>query len=96
LVHTGVRAFVRNEGSNEQAFRYRIQADGLNVLAPFLGDARKVKAQLEDLRKLVEQQNPLIESMSPHTRERLEAMRKSDVNLIDWTEKLICVQSLVV
>ncbi|RKP10624.1 S-adenosyl-L-methionine-dependent methyltransferase [Thamnocephalis sphaerospora] len=75
LVHTGVRAFVRNEGSNEKAFRYRIQADGLSVLAPFLSAARKVNAQLEDLRIIVQKQNPMIEDLTTHTKERLDSMQ---------------------
>lgn len=76
LVHTGVRAFVRNEGSNEQAFRYRLQSDGLAIIAPLLSKARIVNVQLDDIRALILHQNPLIDNLTVSTRDHLDNLRK--------------------
>ncbi|KAI9596681.1 S-adenosyl-L-methionine-dependent methyltransferase [Syncephalis fuscata] len=75
LVHTGIRVFIRNEGSNERAFRYRLQADGLGVVAPLLSPTRVVNAHLDDLRALVLHQNPLLDDLTPETNKSLDELQ---------------------
>lgn len=58
FVQTGIRTFVRNESvkteNSELACSYRLQMDGMQVIAPHLGEARMINGTIEDLKLILE------------------------------------------
>ncbi|RKP14861.1 S-adenosyl-L-methionine-dependent methyltransferase [Piptocephalis cylindrospora] len=81
LINTGTKAFVRNDVKNIDAFPFRIQADGLPLLTPFLGPQRFVDAAFSDVLTLIREANPKFDSLSEPMATKLRAMRAGCVIL---------------
>lgn len=61
FVHCGVKMFVKQDAQRENVCRWRIQTDGLKIVAPWLGPSRSVTlTQKETLRKLLVEMFPKI------------------------------------
>lgn len=61
FVHCGVRMFVKQDAQRDHVCRWRIQAEGLRLLEPWLGQARSVTlTHKETLRKLLSEMFPRV------------------------------------
>ena len=62
FVHCGVRMFVKQDAQRENVCKWRIQAEGLRLLEPWLGPARSVTlTHKETLRKLLSEMFPRVD-----------------------------------
>ncbi|KAI9226767.1 MAG: S-adenosyl-L-methionine-dependent methyltransferase [Piptocephalis tieghemiana] len=81
LINTGTKAFVRNDVRNINAFPFRVQADGLPLLAPFLGPDRFINAEFSDVLTLIREANPKFDSLSQDVATKLKEMHAGCVIL---------------
>ncbi|KAK9764322.1 tRNA (cytosine-5-)-methyltransferase ncl1 [Basidiobolus ranarum] len=70
IVNTGVKTFIRN-ATKEGVFPFRIHSEGLTMMFPFLSDTRVIDITTDDIKILLEQQNPMFENFSQAPQERL-------------------------
>ncbi|ORY05842.1 S-adenosyl-L-methionine-dependent methyltransferase [Basidiobolus meristosporus CBS 931.73] len=74
IVNTGVKVFIRN-APKDDAFPFRIHSEGLSMMFPFLSDVRVIDICVNDIKVLLEQQNPKFESFAESTQVKLKSVR---------------------
>jgi len=76
LVYCGAKMFVREDmkGDDHLPGRFRIQANGLPILQPFLGKKRVVEMCLHDVEAFLKWQNPKFDQLSEEVQKSLENM----------------------
>ncbi|KAJ2371475.1 tRNA (cytosine-5-)-methyltransferase ncl1, partial [Coemansia sp. RSA 2607] len=83
VVNTGIRVFNRN-CVKDAGCAYRLVCEGVPQLLPHLAPHFVVDVPFADLRVLLEQVNPLLESLSAQTRERIAAVPVSSSVIIRY------------
>ncbi|KAJ3047695.1 tRNA (cytosine(34)-C(5))-methyltransferase [Rhizophlyctis rosea] len=79
IVNTGIRMFTRYAKSNPELLAsvpcpYRINHDGLPILAPHLGENLRINVGLEDIKMLIKWEYPKFERLSEGVRRLVEAL----------------------
>ncbi|GAA5824790.1 hypothetical protein JCM11251_005342 [Rhodosporidiobolus azoricus] len=77
LISCGVRLFTRQDNSKDGLYRckWRINSEGLQVILPYLGEKRVVKAGDETLRQVMENVSVKFEDLKEHgVKEKMMAM----------------------
>ncbi|ORX99070.1 S-adenosyl-L-methionine-dependent methyltransferase [Basidiobolus meristosporus CBS 931.73] len=74
VVNTGVKVFIRNV-TKEGVFPFRIHSEGLTMMFPFLSETRVIDITSNDIKILMEQQNPKFEHFSEGPQQRLKEVQ---------------------
>ncbi|KAK9720417.1 tRNA (cytosine-5-)-methyltransferase ncl1 [Basidiobolus ranarum] len=74
IVNTGVKIFIRNV-TKDDTFPFRIHSEGLSMMLPFLSDVRVIDIAADDIKLLLEQQNPKFDDFTQAPRDRLRSVQ---------------------